>query len=155
MIGDHQWQETKRDRQSRGRLLRIAYIVIYGILFIIALFWSYLPQFPTCLFKIVTGYPCAGCGMTRAFVSAAQGQWRDAFQWHPVGLLFFIGFTGVVLAFLYELITNRFFPWDRWLLRWGKPLAWFALILLVVTWLLRLSFIAWGVWLPVPLKVPL
>ena len=38
----------------------------------------------TCLFKGVTGYPCPGCGMTRACYSALTGHFKDAFSLHPL-----------------------------------------------------------------------
>lgn len=40
-----------------------------------------------CLFKALTGYPCPGCGMTRAWWSVLRGDITDAFYWHPLFLL--------------------------------------------------------------------
>ncbi|MDR2157132.1 MAG: DUF2752 domain-containing protein [Clostridiales Family XIII bacterium] len=37
-----------------------------------------------CPFKLITGIPCPGCGMTRAFLSAAQLDFRSAFAYHPL-----------------------------------------------------------------------
>ena len=43
-----------------------------------------------CLFYHLTGLPCPACGLTRAFVCTAHGQWAQAVGWHPLGpLLFF------------------------------------------------------------------
>ncbi len=144
-------KEGQRFR-SRWKTIRIAYIGIYFVVVVVSLLWPHLPQIPTCLFKLLTGYPCAGCGMTRSFVCAIHGRWRESFEWHPAGLPFFFGFTFVIGAFLWELVRGSPLPWGPWLLRWGKWVAWLALIVFLLTWLLRLSFIRWGVWIAIPLR---
>jgi hypothetical protein len=37
-----------------------------------------------CPFRLLTGIPCPGCGMTRAFLSAFQLDFRSAFLYHPL-----------------------------------------------------------------------
>ena len=56
-----------------------------------------------CLFRYVTGFPCPGCGVTRACISFVQGHIVDAFYWHPlfwltVPLLVICVFTNGKLA---------------------------------------------------------
>ena len=48
-----------------------------------------------CPIRYLTGVSCAGCGMTRAWISFAHMDWRDAFYYHP--LLFW----PVIAAILY------------------------------------------------------
>lgn len=36
-----------------------------------------------CLFRRLTGIPCPGCGMTRAFAHLAKGEWAAAWANHP------------------------------------------------------------------------
>lgn len=38
----------------------------------------------TCPIKFITGVSCAGCGMTRAFMSLIQGNINEAFMYHPL-----------------------------------------------------------------------
>lgn len=40
-----------------------------------------------CIFKSLTGLPCATCGLTRCGLALSQGDWRMAFHWHPVAVL--------------------------------------------------------------------
>lgn len=40
-----------------------------------------------CPFRRLTGLPCPGCGLTRSWVYAAHGWWRESFASHPFGLL--------------------------------------------------------------------
>ncbi|WP_207662140.1 DUF2752 domain-containing protein [Clostridium sp. AM58-1XD] len=37
-----------------------------------------------CPIRYVTGIPCPGCGMTRAFLSLLSGHVREAFSYHPL-----------------------------------------------------------------------
>jgi uncharacterized membrane protein len=46
-----------------------------------------------CPFKWITGIPCPGCGMTHAFLAAAQFDFANAFLYHPL-------FPLVLLCFL-------------------------------------------------------
>ena len=40
-----------------------------------------------CLFRGTFGFPCPGCGMTRAGLSLAQGEWMLAYFYHPLVFL--------------------------------------------------------------------
>lgn len=54
----------------------------------------YIPIDDLCLVRNITGFPCPGCGMTRAHISALQLDFKKAFYYHPLfifpSLLFFI-----------------------------------------------------------------
>lgn len=39
--------------------------------------------FPPCVFHLVTGVDCPGCGMTRAFLRLSHGDISGAFDFHP------------------------------------------------------------------------
>lgn len=41
----------------------------------------------TCLFRTVTGIPCPGCGLTRAWLNFFQGNFTYALRYHPLFLL--------------------------------------------------------------------
>ena len=51
-----------------------------------------------CLFHRMTGIPCPGCGMTRAFFSMAHGRILDSLQYNALGTTIFIGIL-VLLIF--------------------------------------------------------
>lgn len=63
-------------------------------------------RFPTppCVFKALTGCPCATCGATRAVFRLARGDWAAAFLFNPLvtltatAVLLFNGYALVVLA---------------------------------------------------------
>jgi hypothetical protein len=52
---------------------------------------------PICLFNLVSGLPCPGCGLTRSMASLAHGDPGAALRFHPAGLLAFPLLLGLVL----------------------------------------------------------
>jgi hypothetical protein len=53
-----------------------------------------------CIFKLIFGIPCAGCGMTRAFLFLGHGHFVQAFHLNPNAPLVFLG---VVMLWANEL----------------------------------------------------
>jgi hypothetical protein len=37
-----------------------------------------------CPFRLITGVPCPGCGMTHAFLAAFRFDFAEALRWHPL-----------------------------------------------------------------------
>lgn len=52
--------------------------------------WMYTPcafSGPTlCAFRIVTGIPCAGCGLTRSVCALTHGDWKTSLEMHAMTL---------------------------------------------------------------------
>ncbi|MBE2282585.1 MAG: DUF2752 domain-containing protein [Prosthecobacter sp.] len=69
--------------RQRG-LCRILFVAMTGLLVTAALGFSWWQ----CPFAAVTGLPCHGCGMTRAFVALSRGDWRDMLLLHPFAPFF-------------------------------------------------------------------
>ena len=93
------------------------------------------PQNTLCLFRRLTEVPCPGCGLTRAFVHLARGEWLAALADHPLALLAALELVagwavwGLVLA-------GRLRPRpERWLGPWLLAHAG----VLVALWLGRLA----------------
>lgn len=117
-----------------GLLWLIPLLIISGVYYIGAL----LLGFDTfCVFKNSTGMPCPGCGMTRAVLCVGQGQFENAFFWHPLWPLVTVGIgifgywilfkCGVVKSFglFYKLFESN------WL--WLS-----VLILFIIVYMLRM-----------------
>lgn len=60
----------------------------------------------SCPIKFLTGVSCAGCGMTRAFMSLLQGHIKEAFTYHP---LFFTVPIFVVVYLIKDKIPKKIF----------------------------------------------
>lgn len=80
-----------------------ALAILAGSLATGALGLSALERLPLCLFKLATGIPCPGCGMTHALLAAFQGDWAASWASHALGL--------PLLA-----------VWTWWLIRGGERL---------------------------------
>ncbi len=55
---------------------------------------AWLERLPDlCVFKRLTGYPCAGCGMTRAFVSILSGDLYAAWHYNALSIPLFLALS--------------------------------------------------------------
>lgn len=82
----------------------------------------------TCPIKYLTGISCAGCGMSRAWLSLLHGNLRLAFHYHPLFLL-------VIPMIIFFLLKDRFSSKVKKLL-----ITFFACIFLI-TYFIRLIFL--------------
>ena len=75
-------QGTEERRRAVGRLT--ARIVLLGLAY--ALFIQCTGLGIPCVFRLVTGYRCPGCGMTHAAMALIHGQPKTAFRENPLSL---------------------------------------------------------------------
>ena len=63
--------------------------LIWGLTFV----YEHTPLSDTtlCLWRRLTDFSCAGCGLTRSFCAMSDGQVLGAFQQHPAGPLLYFG----------------------------------------------------------------
>lgn len=90
-----------------------------------------------CLFRRLSGIPCPGCGMTRAFAHLAKGEWLEAARDHPFSFLLAAEAGLVWLAWGVSLLRGIPFRHPRQEIL--TPLVLGHLILLGVFWLGRLA----------------
>lgn len=82
-----------------------------------------------CVFRLMTGIPCPGCGMTRAWLAALRLDFSAAFAYHP---LFWVVPIAFALAFVREEVASS-------KLKRGIDIAVIVLCVLVVAvWIVRL-----------------
>lgn len=105
-----------------------------------------------CIFKIMSGIPCPGCGLTRSVVLLMHGDVSGSLFFHPLGVVFVLG--AMVLA------AVDLFGWWRsrragraplspsWLLdRIAQtPAAWVLVGVLMALWAVRLPLYLTGNW---------
>jgi len=90
------------------RIIRAVFAVLLLALILIAYFFD--PVFykiTDCGFKNITGVSCPGCGLTRSFHAFANFQLNEAFAFHLIGPILFLGFVILFLKFAFEVISGN------------------------------------------------
>lgn len=76
------------DEKFQNKLLIFAWIIVLFLLMAVLCFRVLsidpLHMLPSCIFKERTGYPCPGCGGTRAIMAFLDGNIIQSVQYHPV-----------------------------------------------------------------------
>lgn len=100
-----------------------------------------LAGLPTiCVFKVLTGWPCPGCGLTRAIVLCAHGDWSQAFVFHPLGAIFYFALWGALALGVLPALRGR-------RIAFGKPFLQRLVMIasgtyaaaMIAVWLIRLT----------------
>ncbi len=95
-----------------------------------------LPE--VCAWRRLAGIDCAGCGLTRSFVSIMHGRFADAFTFHHLGLPTFLL---ILLQIPYRLVMLIWADWGQRNLRlgWLGDLALLAIVVLALAdWGIRI-----------------
>ncbi len=126
--------DLKTDRVSMiARVFLLVLATGFAVLRSVGENWAFgfldgLP--PSCPFRILTGFPCAFCGMTHAFLHAVFFDWQGAYQANALSIPLIGG--GLVLSVLLSLgVPLRVSP------RFRAKLVWVLLWVLVVYAILR------------------
>ena len=91
-------------------------------------------------FKMVTGFPCPGCGITKSFVSIYQGDVVKSFSYHLFGPIAFVLCFILIGILSVEIFTGK--KYLRWLV-YNKTLAyWLAGILMGYHLIRLINFIS-------------
>lgn len=107
---------------------------------------AHLPSI--CPFHSLTGLPCPGCGLTRAFVCLGHGQFSQSLHWHPIGWLIYGVFVALwARAGLIWATQRTVFEISP---RTSRLLTWSGTAILMVVGAVRL---AWAVAHP-GLRIP-
>ena len=95
---------------------------------------------PACIFRLTTGIPCPGCGMTRSLSSIWRGDFLLSLRFHPLGLPLFGICVCCILFFVSDRFCPRLQPYTarmRTLFMHTATLSSIA-VLMVVLWTVRL-----------------
>jgi len=83
-------EQVPAQEQPSKTIARMAVIGL-ALIFLISLFYQPAKPrldgsyFTICTFKIVTGLPCPGCGLTHSFCSIGKGDFNEAFAYNLLG----------------------------------------------------------------------
>ena len=97
------------------------------------------PKIDLCLFHALTGYPCPGCGMTRAFCALGHGELRRAIGFNALSPILFLCAIVIWMSAMATVLNLRgacsFFA----RLRPGESFSKTVFILVLVWWVARLA----------------
>lgn len=93
---------------------------------IVKLLENYMYNAPKCLFHLVTGWYCPGCGGTRALYLFLTGHWMLSFCFHPLVLYTFFTFVYIGIR---KICNHKYHP--------GAPLLWGALVLVLANFIIK------------------
>jgi len=99
---------------------------------------SRLPATSLCPFRILTGFPCPGCGLTHAFCDISHGHFKKAWQANPFGFLFY-ALAIVFVAWPWLLVR---FPGIELAIRRTRALVWAPALLMAGMWVYDVGRIA-------------
>jgi uncharacterized membrane protein len=90
-----------------------------------------LPRLPLCSFKMMTGRPCPGCGLTRSFCAISHGRLGQAFHFNPFGFFFYAGTIGLAVWPLLARYFPRLKTWmnQTRLFVWLLPLVFVGMLI--------------------------
>ena len=104
------------------------YIALFIILILYILFVDVTGMGIPCLFRMLTGLKCPGCGITHSLISLLHGNIYEAFKCHD---LFIISLP--VLAYLFIVYICRYYQHHKFYLnRYENSITWILVILYVV-----------------------
>ena len=133
--------------------LRPAVVVPVGLAVGACIPLSLLTAGPSlCPFKLLTGLPCPGCGMTRSVVALLHGDPATSFYFHPLGLPMVAALVLMALVDAWAWwrgsrpgrrpVPSSWLP-ERLML---TPAPWVAIGALTLVWLIRLPLYMLGTW---------
>ena len=99
---------------------------------------SRLPAAPLCPFRLLTGLPCPGCGLTHAFCNISHGHFRMAWQANPFGFVFY----ALAMVFVVWPWLRVRFPEIEGVIRRTRVLVWAPALLMAGMWVYDVARIA-------------
>ncbi|MCX6249051.1 MAG: DUF2752 domain-containing protein [Bacteroidetes bacterium] len=88
-----------------------------------------------CPFKMITGFPCPGCGITKSLIYLYEGDILKSFYYHLFGPFTFLFCVAVIVVLSVELITKKEYFRNIF---YSKKIAYFLGITLGIYHLARL-----------------
>lgn len=71
----------------------------FAVLLPLSVYWMVIGKIQLCIFRLFTGIPCPGCGLTRAGIALLKGDWRTSLEYHPL--------LGMVLLVLLTALCRK------------------------------------------------
>jgi hypothetical protein len=70
-----------------------------------------LPKMSVCSFRVMTGRPCPGCGLTRGFCCISHARFGEAIYYNPFSFVFY---AGTLFLLFWPFLAWRFPKLKQW-----------------------------------------
>lgn len=100
-----------------SELTNILVLLSFPCFVLISRFFPFDRLPAVCVFRLVTGYPCPTCGLTRSVVAIMHLDLIKAVHMNPFGFLIVGGLAGWWVVSLYEMATGVTTSLHRWVVR--------------------------------------
>jgi Protein of unknown function (DUF2752) len=97
-----------------------------------------IPSLLPCPFKLLTGLPCPGCGLTHAVCDISHGGFAAAWAANPFGFLFY---ALLAVCLVWPLLEARIPSFNAWL-RASRVLVWSPPAVVACMWVFDVVRIA-------------
>jgi len=121
---------------------RHAWLLLVGLsaMFCISLIWRPSDNgIVLCPFRALTGYPCPGCGMTRAFSALAHGEPVRAVIYNPLSPVLFLAAIVLWMSAAATLLNLHGLRAALTRLRPTTQVSYIFLALMLIWWVVRLA----------------
>lgn len=133
--------DDNRSNESYGTYLMKKYfplvctVLIYVLGGCYLLFYNSLSFHIPCLFRLITGIPCPGCGMTRAFRYIIDGKLLMAINtnFFAIPLFAFLAIVPIWIAF--DILNNRQTFESAMRHTWTREHTIIALLIIAIGWI--------------------
>jgi hypothetical protein len=95
---------TKPSKRNYFQIIKLAGIVLIPAILFFLPYHFFDSNGPSCLFTLLSGYSCPGCGLTRACMRIIHFRFEEAYAFNKLSIFIF-----PVLAFLWAKEG-----WDTW-----------------------------------------
>ena len=82
-------------------------LLLYPLLILIFSHGNIETEQSLCPFKMLTGFPCPGCGITKSLYFLYQGDWSKSLHYHLFGPLLLLAFIGMLLILMFEFMSGK------------------------------------------------
>jgi predicted RNA-binding Zn-ribbon protein involved in translation (DUF1610 family) len=90
-----------------------------------------------CPFKMLTGFPCPGCGITKSLVCSYEGEWYKSISYNLFGPFVIVFCIVTIVVLTTEIITKK--EYFNHIL-FSKKLAYSLAVFLIIYHIIRLVY---------------
>lgn len=110
---------------------------------LIAEIWKIMTrQGNPCLFQLITGLYCPGCGGTRAVKALLRGEFLTSLHYHPLVLYMAVVILGEILIYVYERKKKILPTWNNRFQKW----VWLGIAVCGGNWIWKnIQLICYGI----------